>query len=505
MDVACPRCATEYEFDEARIPSDGVTVKCTQCSHVFRIKKKASAFTTEVSQPGRDWKLRHSDGRVESFQKLTTLHSWIVERRVNRNDEVSLSGETWKRLGDIAELASFFTIVDEAERSRSLRGEVKTQPEAYSSAPAAPPPLPKQDPLKETLRGGQFAPLAPGADAVKTLPPDLSDANTSPQERPSTGTGKQPAFTPQPPPPPTDATPAPAPVPQEDGPPVPMPPPKRIPSRSMKAVSAARQVPDDELFRAAGKGGGGAGRWIGLFLLVAGIGLAGGYYLQVYQPQQEALAKQREEDAAKKKADDDKRAEEEKEKQAAALAEAATADAGAVAPVDAGAVLVAPVVDAGAVAVAAVVDAGAPAVADAGAVVAVADAGVKAPVKRDYEGWMALGDRLRASDRAEAAMNAYGEAADMKPDRAEPIAGRGLALLDMGKYLQAEASFEQALKLNSHYGPALMGMAETYRYTNKNEKAVEYYQKYLDVLPDGPESNVAKTQLDRLKKAAQPQ
>jgi tetratricopeptide (TPR) repeat protein len=88
----------------------------------------------------------------------------------------------------------------------------------------------------------------------------------------------------------------------------------------------------------------------------------------------------------------------------------------------------------------------------------------------------------------------------MKPERAEPIAGRGLALLDMGKQLQAEASFEQALKLNSRYGPALMGMAETYRYMNKSEKAIEYYQKYLDVLPDGPESNVARTQLERLKK-----
>jgi cytochrome c-type biogenesis protein CcmH/NrfG len=259
----------------------------------------------------------------------------------------------------------------------------------------------------------------------------------------------------------------------------------------MRAVSAARQVPDDELFRAAGTKSGGAGRWIGLFLLVAGIGLAGGYYLQVWQPQQEALAKQREEDAARKRAEDEKRAEEEKAKkeaEAKALAEAAK-DAGPL------------VVDAGAVAVAAVVDAGTPAMPDAGAVAAVApDAGVKAPVKRDYEGWMILGDRLRASDRAEAAMNAYGEAADMKPDRAEPIAGRGLALLDMGKYLQAEASFDQALKLNPHYGPALMGMAEQYRYTNKTDKAIEYYQKYLDVLPDGPESNVAKTQLDRLKK-----
>ncbi len=497
MDVACPRCSTEYEFDETRIPVDGVTVKCTQCSHVFRIKKRASAFTTEVSQPGRDWKLRRLDGRVEAFQKLTTLHQWIVERRVSRNDEVSLTGETWKRLGDIAELASFFMIVDEAERSRNSRGEVKTQPEAYTQpaapapvpapapapAPAMPPPLPphaahpphEAPNPKETLRGGQFAPLPPPASAAKTLPPDAPD--------PLKETLRQPAFG-APPPPPTDMTPAPQPQPPA--------PPRAVtlPPSSMRVQSAARgarprPMPSDEELFAAAKGSSGAGKWLGLLLLLAGLGGAAGYYFVVWQPQQLELARQRQAEAdaaalkqaeadkaaaeakAKQEEEEKKRLEEEEAKKAAELAAK---------------------------------DAGAP---DAGLAMA-PDAGekpvVKAPV-RDFDQWMALGDRLRSADKAEAALNAYGEAADLKPERVEPVAGRGLALLDMGKQLQAEASFQQAIKLNNHYGPALMGLAETYRYMNKSDKALEYYQKYLDVLPDGPESNVARTQIERLKKA----
>jgi regulator of sirC expression with transglutaminase-like and TPR domain len=43
-----------------------------------------------------------------------------------------------------------------------------------------------------------------------------------------------------------------------------------------------------------------------------------------------------------------------------------------------------------------------------------------------------------------------------------------------------------------------MGLAETYRAMKKNEKAVEWYQKYLDVLPNGPEANVAKINIERL-------
>src|SRR3954465_9767914 len=42
MDVSCPRCKTEYEFDDARVPDSGVTVKCTSCNHVFRVRKKSA-------------------------------------------------------------------------------------------------------------------------------------------------------------------------------------------------------------------------------------------------------------------------------------------------------------------------------------------------------------------------------------------------------------------------------------------------------------------------------
>ena len=53
-------------------------------------------------------------GRDLRFRELTTLQQWIVERKVTRDDEISRSGDQWKRLGGIAELASFFHIVEQA-------------------------------------------------------------------------------------------------------------------------------------------------------------------------------------------------------------------------------------------------------------------------------------------------------------------------------------------------------------------------------------------------------
>jgi tetratricopeptide (TPR) repeat protein len=148
--------------------------------------------------------------------------------------------------------------------------------------------------------------------------------------------------------------------------------------------------------------------------------------------------------------------------------------------------------DAGAPAVAAVVDAGAPVV-DAGAPVVVEQ-------KKTFDWYLAQGDRLREREKPEQALDFYGKASDLKPERVEPITGRGLALLDMANPSAAAATFESALKMNSRYGPAIMGLAEAYRIEGKNEKAIEYYQRYLDVLPNGAEAAVARNSIERLKK-----
>ncbi|MBX5484654.1 MAG: tetratricopeptide repeat protein [Myxococcaceae bacterium] len=126
-------------------------------------------------------------------------------------------------------------------------------------------------------------------------------------------------------------------------------------------------------------------------------------------------------------------------------------------------------------------------------------ASTHAPRRLDFDALIAQGDRLRERERLEAALDAYGKAADLAPTRAEPYAGRGLVLLDMGQRSQAEAAFRQALKLNPRYAVAVMGLAETYRAMGRKEDAIKYYQQYLDILPNGPEAAVAKSAIQRLK------
>lgn len=113
MDVRCDKCGTEYEFDDARVGGQGVTVKCTNCGFVFKVHK-------ESTRASRDWLVRKADNQIIAFRQLTTLQKWIVEGRIDRKDEISRNGETWKRLGNIGELEPFFSVFDKAQALNDL-------------------------------------------------------------------------------------------------------------------------------------------------------------------------------------------------------------------------------------------------------------------------------------------------------------------------------------------------------------------------------------------------
>ena len=167
MDVRCEKCQTEYELDESRLKPGGVTVKCTNCGHMFKIRKRAeherrcaagaryrpspraksatqqppcdaasraptssrrrtrrSTITDLPSGPSAtsaQWLVRLENGETKTCRELATLQQWIVAGVVSRESLISRSGKTWKRLGDIAELGQYFVIADEARAQRAVK------------------------------------------------------------------------------------------------------------------------------------------------------------------------------------------------------------------------------------------------------------------------------------------------------------------------------------------------------------------------------------------------
>lgn len=124
--------------------------------------------------------------------------------------------------------------------------------------------------------------------------------------------------------------------------------------------------------------------------------------------------------------------------------------------------------------------------------------GAEAKPTRDFDSYMAQGDRLREREKATAALDAYDKAIELHDDRAEPYAGKGLAHFDLTQYPQAETSFKRALELNPRYGVAIIGLAETYRAQDKKTEAISFYEKYLEALPNGPEASVARSAIEKL-------
>jgi len=103
MDVTCERCATEYEFDDALVSETGTSVRCTQCGHRFKVRRKDAAGAPEV------WIVRTIDGSALEFRALRDLKAAIGNGRVGRDDVLSRGAGRPRRLASIAELEPFFT------------------------------------------------------------------------------------------------------------------------------------------------------------------------------------------------------------------------------------------------------------------------------------------------------------------------------------------------------------------------------------------------------------
>ncbi len=239
MDVRCEKCQTEYELDESRLKPGGVTVKCTNCGHMFKIRKRtptnvglpavseqpraaeaprtrrssskppvaaalgsdrpqradsilgdpdaARAISDTGSGPtdARQWMVRLENGENKTCRELAVLQQWIVAGVVTREGLISRTGKTWKRLGDIVELSQYFTIADEARVQRAGRttgspAEPRTLLGVGAKASSAGGTiLPDDEPEVDTRTTGNF-----GARRGRTTPPPPPPSRTPPTGAP---------------------------------------------------------------------------------------------------------------------------------------------------------------------------------------------------------------------------------------------------------------------------------------------------------------------------------
>jgi len=115
MDVRCPRCATDYEFDDALISERGTTVKCTNCGHQFKIFPQSGTGAPER------WLVTTRAGEELVYTSLKELQKGIAAGKVALDDLLSRGNHPPRPLRSIAELEGFFRLKADAPKPDSKK------------------------------------------------------------------------------------------------------------------------------------------------------------------------------------------------------------------------------------------------------------------------------------------------------------------------------------------------------------------------------------------------
>ena len=197
MDVRCERCQTEYEIEDARISDLGTEVQCGDCGHLFTVKRLAMqapppAPASADGWTDGTWRLVTRLGQTLELTDLSRLHTWIIERRVTREDRISRDGQSWQTLGQVGELAAFFDIVDSAERARTIQALESPKRLVPLQPPILIPPAQGREQKKAersvvglSMPSASFAPGGRAADSMGALPQavDIGETETIRAER----------------------------------------------------------------------------------------------------------------------------------------------------------------------------------------------------------------------------------------------------------------------------------------------------------------------------------
>lgn len=217
MDVTCPRCQTDYEFDDALVSERGTTVKCTNCGHQFRVFRPRSSSPSAASP--EIWRIERREGEPLELRSLVELQRAIRAGRVGRADLLRRGDGPPRRVGDIPELEPFFptdanppaggTLPMTAQRTNTspqinVSDRIPAHTPAYGKAPAqTPAPTQKISTLRPAA--GVPPPNAPRleGDRPRSVPPPPPNAraNDSSIRTPMGMSPYQPMHEEQPPPP----------------------------------------------------------------------------------------------------------------------------------------------------------------------------------------------------------------------------------------------------------------------------------------------------------------
>jgi predicted Zn finger-like uncharacterized protein len=456
MDVRCDRCQTEYELDDRSVTDAGASVQCTSCGHTFIVSRQGVTQSAAATTPPRtggtpatgvaqtdpspaDWLLATEEGQTHRFRDLSTLHKWIVERKVTREDRISQKGGPWRQLGDLLDLAPFFEVVAQADRARAAEPTTQFQRPVTPSGETPIRTLPT--PVRQAAR----TPTIPAADDDEDS--DLYTSGNFPRVEVTTRVTDDPLLD------------------DDDFGSL-----RPATHRGAKIATGLLVV-------------------VGLAAIAAYAGFKQPNWLPSFIKRTGPVPAASETTAAAPPAPTIP-------PPAAAAPPVASPPPAAAATPPPAAVAVAPPAPppvAEPAAAAHVASAG------PGGTPAPAAAPAPAAKPKTYDRLIADADRLLENGQPGKAQKLYEEALAMQPNGVAALTGQAYVLLDREKVMSAIATFRRALAAEPDYPPAVFGLAEAFRAQGENAQAIETYKRYLAVAPSGADAPAARGQIKSLE------
>lgn len=123
----------------------------------------------------------------------------------------------------------------------------------------------------------------------------------------------------------------------------------------------------------------------------------------------------------------------------------------------------------------------------------------KPTLSDQYESAMKKGREFYKRGELEKALEQFKIANKLKPKDDEALVELGTVFFDLGNDIDAILKLTQAVTINPKNSQALLLLGNIYYARGDRDKAVNYYQKFLQISPDSPYATEVKTILGRLK------
>lgn len=155
MIIRCTQCSTEFDLDPRQVGPEGVTLRCSVCSHMFHAEPEP-----EGEGVPQTWRLATVEKHLFELRTLREVVEHVLDGRLRPDDQISQTGQHWLKLGEIPEFSALFIGHDLPRVYKAIEAAVSElgPPPTFGTGVDEPAPVRREETVRFNL-GSLHEPL----------------------------------------------------------------------------------------------------------------------------------------------------------------------------------------------------------------------------------------------------------------------------------------------------------------------------------------------------------